>query len=76
MPNTLRYLIAQSIAAITSLACPLPSAPQHLQVDQVRRRRHPRIGALGGVAEAARRDDAGDVRAVTVAGPGRGRAGR
>ena len=46
----------------------LPAAvgAQHLEVDQVRRRRHARIGALDGVVEAARRDDAGDVRAVAV----------
>ena len=39
---------------------------EHLQVDQVRGRRHARIGAVDGVVEAARRDDAGDVRAVAV----------
>ena len=47
---------------------------EHLQVDQVRGRRHAGIGAVDCVLETARRDDAGDVRAVPVevAGPGRG----
>ena len=39
---------------------------QHLEVDQVRGRRHPRIRALAAVVEGPRGDDAGDVRAVTV----------
>ena len=45
---------------------------QHLQVDQVRRRRHPALRALHRRLEAPRRDDARDVRAVAVevgAGP-------
>ena len=53
--------MAQSMAAITSLVSPLPSALEDLQVDQVRARRHARIAGVGRAG-----DDPRDVRAVTI----------
>ena len=58
--------MAQSMASITSRGFAGAVGVEHLQVDQVRGRRHARIRALSRVVEAARRDDAGDVRAVAV----------
>ena len=53
------WSIAQSIAAMTSLVSPEPSAPSTLQADDVRARRDAGVPAV-----VAARDDAGDVRAV------------
>ena len=67
MPYCSRFATAQSMARITSLTWPDPSAVEHLQVDQVRARRHARV--LLGRPPArwpARRRDARHVRAVPV----------
>ena len=59
-----RLATAHSKAAMTSLMTPAPCLVEHLQADDVRRRRDAGVRAVGVVAVAG--DDPRDVRAVPV----------